>query len=431
MLIKTLSRWDFCPFKLVQTELIQSAFLITRHVLKLPGLEHINILDDALYDFLLDVANMYHELNPYHNFQHAVDVMQATFYFLCRMGILSPMDQDAYPWIAQNGHINQLFTSLDALALLLASLGHDIGHPGLTNIFLVRTHTPLAMLYNDRSVLENFHATVFFNILQRHGFGANGGWLAPNDYGRFRKVIVQSILATDMGLHDDYVLKIQDQKMRLQKDALDPSHPQAAETDILLICGSLIKCADISNCSRPFPLAKKWAGILKEEFSEQGDLEKSLGLSVLPMHDRDETGLAKFQLAFKRNIAAKLFENVATTIPDMQYSVTILKSNCDKWEERLEKKQGDKQPQDAATTVKVPAQSESASNPMQAPPDAPPAATETKQALNGASAPMTPSTTVVSTANIAFKPTMDGGSVPDKVAPVVKTKKKKNKCVIQ
>ncbi|ORX63143.1 HD-domain/PDEase-like protein [Hesseltinella vesiculosa] len=354
--------WDFAPFKFSQTELMQCAFFMLKQALALPGLEHINIMDDSLYDFLLDVANMYHELNPYHNFQHAVDVMQSTYYFLCRMGVIQPMDPAAYkddletqlstykneqklkelrgacPWMINNGRISEMFTSIDVLALLFASLGHDIGHPGLTNMFLVRTSNPLAMLYNDRSVLENFHATVFFNILQYHGFRSNGGWLSPQDFVRFRSVIVQSILATDMGLHDEYVRRIQELKTIINNSPVDPSLTNLVEPKVLLICGSLIKCADISNCARPFHLAKRWAKILKEEFSEQGDLEKCLGLPVLPFLDREQIGLAQFQLDFKRTSAAKLFESVADIIPDMQYSVVILKANCDAWQVILDRK---------------------------------------------------------------------------------------------
>ena len=46
----------------------------------------------------------------------------------------------------------QIFT------ILVAAAGHDVDHPGRTNGFLVKTSAPLALLYNDASVLENHHA---------------------------------------------------------------------------------------------------------------------------------------------------------------------------------------------------------------------------------------------------------------------------------
>lgn len=93
---------------------------------------------------------MYQSLNPYHNFQHAVDVMQATFYFLCQIGALPPMEPDAsptlssgklphgqYSWLQNNATIKDVISPLDILALILASIGHDVGHPGVNNMFMV------------------------------------------------------------------------------------------------------------------------------------------------------------------------------------------------------------------------------------------------------------------------------------------------------
>ncbi|KAI8098956.1 uncharacterized protein BX664DRAFT_309976 [Halteromyces radiatus] len=344
-----LSSWHFAPFDFDHYELMQCVFILLNHVLEMPELQHISFSDDELYDFIFDVANMYQSLNPYHNFQHAVDVMQATYYFLCQIGVLLPMDTGAspsidfktppgqYDWFKDNGNMKSLFSSYDILALILASIGHDVGHPGVNNIFMIRTATPLALMYNDRSVLESFHAMVFFNILQRHCFQPLTEWQTTAEYTRFRKIIVQSILATDMGLHDDYVNKIQAQKTRLDLQPVDVKDQEQAENEIILICGSLIKCADISNCARPFPVAKKWAEILQQEFHEQGDLEKELGLSVLPINDRGKISLEDFQLGFKKNVAGKLFDAVANVLPDMSFAVKVIQDNCIIWESRKEK----------------------------------------------------------------------------------------------
>ena len=67
--------------------------------------------------------------------------------------------------------------------------------------------------------------------------------------------------------------------------------------------------------ARPFPLAKKWAEILAEEFARQGDLERELGLTVLPINDRGKVSLEDFQLTFERKIAIKLYRAVARVLP--------------------------------------------------------------------------------------------------------------------
>ena len=80
---------------------------------------------------------------------------------------------------------------------------HDFDHPGRTNAFLVSTFAPQALLYNDRSVLENYHTatawTLFFSDPEYN-------WLRSLDqaeFKRFRFLVVELILATDLKRHFD------------------------------------------------------------------------------------------------------------------------------------------------------------------------------------------------------------------------------------
>ena len=52
--------------------------------------------------------------------------------------------------------------------LIVSGLCHDVGHPGRSNNLLVNAMDPLAILYNDRSVLENYHACVTFKTLEQN-----------------------------------------------------------------------------------------------------------------------------------------------------------------------------------------------------------------------------------------------------------------------
>lgn len=55
-----------------------------------------------------------------------------------------------------------MFTDLEIFSLLFAALIHDFEHTGRTNNFHVNVGTELALLYNDRSVLENHHVSAAF-----------------------------------------------------------------------------------------------------------------------------------------------------------------------------------------------------------------------------------------------------------------------------
>jgi hypothetical protein len=66
-----------------------------------------------LLDFIIDVDKGYFP-NPYHNFFHAVDVTGVLFFIL------------------NDVRANRYLSKIDAMALLLAALCHDIGHVSLT-----------------------------------------------------------------------------------------------------------------------------------------------------------------------------------------------------------------------------------------------------------------------------------------------------------
>ena len=73
------------------------------------------------------------------------------------------------------------FTPTEAFAAIIAAAVHDVGHPGHTNTFLMKTGHEYALLYNDRSVLENYHAATVCCLCQASAFGCFGwaGVLGP------------------------------------------------------------------------------------------------------------------------------------------------------------------------------------------------------------------------------------------------------------
>lgn len=45
-------------------------------------------------------------------------------------------------------------------------MSHDFDHRGTNNNFLINSKQPLAILYNDKSVLENHHAAASMFVMQ-------------------------------------------------------------------------------------------------------------------------------------------------------------------------------------------------------------------------------------------------------------------------
>jgi hypothetical protein len=53
-------------------------------------------------------------------------------------------------------------SDLEIFTSLVAAMIHDFDHTGTTNNFHVNSGSNLAILYNDRAVLENHHVSAFF-----------------------------------------------------------------------------------------------------------------------------------------------------------------------------------------------------------------------------------------------------------------------------
>lgn len=179
----------------------------------------------------------------YHNFRHVVDVMQAVFTFLLQFGVLPPYEGRPNRSVVdeKSSSIAALLTPFDALTLLISAIGHDVGHPGVNNAFLVALNAPLAQLYNDNSVLEAFHCAAYSQILRRY-------WNAAFVDTDMRRLMIQSILATDMGMHFKYMEDLGNLQQKVHDNrGTDGWSPQVLQSYRTLICGLLIKCADISN----------------------------------------------------------------------------------------------------------------------------------------------------------------------------------------
>jgi hypothetical protein len=75
----------------------------------------------------------------------------------------------------------KVFSDLEVFAALLAAAAHDIGHPGVNNTFLCATGHDISVMYNDVSVLENFHASSVFKLLGREGYNIMANFSAEDN----------------------------------------------------------------------------------------------------------------------------------------------------------------------------------------------------------------------------------------------------------
>ncbi|XP_075753972.1 cGMP-inhibited 3',5'-cyclic phosphodiesterase 3A isoform X2 [Pelodiscus sinensis] len=280
----------------------------------------------------MEFMNYFHALEcgyreiPYHNRIHATDVLHAVWYLTTQPvpGLPTVMndhgsasDSDSDSGIT-HGHMGYVFSkmctpaddsygclagnipALELMALYVAAAMHDYDHPGRTNAFLVATSAPQAVLYNDRSVLENHHAAAAWNLFMsrpEYNFLVN---LDHVEFKHFRFLVIEAILATDLKKHFDFVARF-NAKVN-DEVGIDWTN----ENDRLLVCQMCIKLADINGPAKCKELHLQWTEGIVNEFYEQGDEEASLGLPISPFMDRSAPQLAHLQESFISHIVGPL-----------------------------------------------------------------------------------------------------------------------------
>lgn len=299
--LPNIATFEFNAWSLSSEELLECAI----HIFSQFGLPETFQIDRYRLRAFLHTLKKHYKANPYHNFRHAVDVLQFTYAML------------------SVGKAMECLSRLEILGLLIAAVSHDVGHPGLNNNFLIETGHSLAITYNDVSVLENFHGNQLFLILSNEECNILQN-LERGQYQQLRKQVLQCILATDMSLHMDLLGKINSIKPVFSADIAEHR---------LLLCKLIIKVADISNPTKPFEQAKYWGDLLREEMFRQGDKERvELGKVSAYMDRTDLAATApKFALGFADMIMLPIVKCVVEFLPKASGLLESLLRNRSVW----------------------------------------------------------------------------------------------------
>ncbi|TPX36248.1 hypothetical protein SmJEL517_g01444 [Synchytrium microbalum] len=247
-------------------------------------LEHFALPKDKFKNFSIAIENGYRSELPYHNSTHATDVLHCMY------------------WLSSQESISHYASEIDLMAMLVAAMVHDFEHPGFNNNFLINTADSRAILYNDRSVLENHHAAASFNILSRPECNFVEG-LSKTDFKLFREIVIDMVLATDLSQHLTLVSMF---KGKLTTP--NGFKPSEVKEDRTLLWKILMKCSDVCNPTKDWPLYEKWCYLILDEWFIQGDSEKKLGLNVSPFMDRESVNVPSSQTGFIDFVVNPLFD---------------------------------------------------------------------------------------------------------------------------
>ena len=289
---------------------------------------------DKLNSFLKSVTNQYLISTLYHNSIHGADITQTICLFF------------NYSNAEKISHTK----ALDLLSIIISALGHDIGHPGLTNNFHINSLSELAITYNDSSCLENFHLATLFKTLRKDETNIFEN-LSVQDFKKIRKKMISEILATDMAIHGKIINNIRSKipeylmqeknnsnSNNIQKFELitDINNEETTDEEKQALLDYFIHAADLGHNTKLFQISLRWVELLSEEFWLQGDKEKKMNLSISFLCDRENTDVPKGQVGFIGGFILPTFQYLVIMFPSLKFTVDNAKNNIKEWQKLVE-----------------------------------------------------------------------------------------------
>ncbi|XP_051566072.1 dual specificity calcium/calmodulin-dependent 3',5'-cyclic nucleotide phosphodiesterase 1A-like isoform X2 [Myxocyprinus asiaticus] len=267
--LKNVDKWSFDVFTLQEASSEHALkFLVYELLTRYDLISRFRIPVSSLVSFVeaLEMGYSKHR-NPYHNLIHAADVTQTAHYLMLHTGVMH--------WL----------TELEILAMVFAAAIHDFEHTGTTNNFHIQTRSEVAILYNDRSVLENHHVSAAYRLMQEDEMNILVN-LSKDDWRELRTLVIEMVMSTDMSCHFHQI--------KTMRNALQ----QPEGIDKAKALSLMLHAADISHPAKGWKLHYRWTRALMEEFFRQGDKEAELGLPFSPLCDRKATMIAQSQIGF-------------------------------------------------------------------------------------------------------------------------------------
>ena len=314
--------FEFNVFDFYEKYKFTNPFTISSQIL-LQKYDIINYSDsETVYNFLKALQEHYTQIAIYHTEKHAIDMLQTLFIYLYKSRAIDFL------------YLNKL----DILSLLVAGVCHDVGHKGYNNDYQIKMYTDLAITYNDKSVLENFHITETFKLLKNDKLNIFRN-TSKNDFSYIRKRIIDMILATDMFYHSRIIA--------LMKSRLENKNIKNGENSENIVKNSgnnlfneqqeilnyLIHIGDISHNTKKFEITYKWSLLLTQEFWRQGDEEKEKGFNVNFLYDRNNIDIGRNQVGFIKGIIVPSFDLLINFLPELMYYSDNMKENLRRWNE--------------------------------------------------------------------------------------------------
>ena len=322
------------------------------------GGDRLSVTAEVLQKFVAECEVRYQD-NPYHRWEHAVDVTHSVYMYVRRA----------------RGLLGEALGAEERFAMMVAAIAHDMGHRGVSNAHLIKTSDLLAVTYNDASPQENMHVSALFQLCEQNPEADVFEGLTSGQFERVRKLIIELVLDSDMTMHFNRVSELELVLERLQaaraaaapaearvakkrltgsfkfgsgdagpaagaddppprggRVAPEPAPVALSPEDARTVLMGLFHAADLGNCVKPVHLHVRWSLAVNQEFFREARIQKELGIEPVPFMDPDQSYCPSSQMDFMDFIARPLFAVLARILPgECSDFVTHLRHNFQYW----------------------------------------------------------------------------------------------------
>jgi 3'5'-cyclic nucleotide phosphodiesterase len=211
-----------------------------------------------LRHYVQTIASLYNA-NPFHNFEHANHVVMSVNKLLSRINA-PDIDVDADGKMLYDHTYGITSDPLTWFACVFSALIHDVDHSGAPNAQLVKEDSPVARLYSGKSVAEQNSFDIAWDLLLEPGYRDLRRliYATPGEFKRFRQLVVNSVMATDIVDKDLKKLRNDrwDAVFQEGHDQLETSCEKDLKATIVI--EHLIQASDVAHTMQHWHVYRRW-----------------------------------------------------------------------------------------------------------------------------------------------------------------------------
>ncbi|CAB9522693.1 activated protein kinase catalytic subunit alpha-1 [Seminavis robusta] len=217
--------------------------------------------------FVTEIAQMYDNDVPFHNFQHASHVTLSVVRLLTRIKAV-PMEgqgatnRDNEEQSNMSLHECSFGIASDPvtqLAIIFSALIHDTAHQGVPNTQLVKENQEIAARYKGRSVAEQNSVALAWNLFMNPKFSELRHTIAQteDEITRFRQLVINCVMATD--IVDKALKQLRNNRWDTAfSGQIAEEEEKAVNRKATIVIEHIIQASDIGHTMQQWHVYRKW-----------------------------------------------------------------------------------------------------------------------------------------------------------------------------